>query len=338
MYKYKYIALYLGLLLTLITGCEKIAGDGNLPEDLEDALENTGVSVEVIEIHSLDLIEGENAKVTIYSKILDYKGGNNIEKVELYLYSFNLKNGVESQTLKEDPVKLLDLPLDSLEVFEDGLSGVFNLELTDLLEKLPVKVPINELRPEDSFIIQWHVSLKTGTKITETCERDNKGDLRNLCYDIRLVKTLPNDMFSGEYRFTQLDSSSLSDNYTGWVEIFEDMQFEAALSVVNNTTREFKAEYLGNAWSELGVEERISSIPIMFDIKGNPTENAVTVSYEISSGLGCDDGPLKIGPEKENVSYFDEEDDSEFIFVVTDNTEGVCDSKPKQVQFLVEKL
>lgn len=338
MYKYEYIALYVGIFLLFMTGCEKIAGDGYLPGELDEALENTGATIEVGEIRPVDVNDIEDIRQWIIIYIYDYKGGDNIDGVEIYLNAMDLYGGELNMDLSDDPLKLFEIPMDHLDPFKDGLVGRVPITINELFNNFPVEISKEKLETEDLFEIQWQIKLKSGITVTEKCQKksDKKRIEQSFCSEIQFFEGLQDDKFIGNYRFTQLDPSSLSD--IGIDAVYDSMQFVSELTLGGtseiSSVRVFEAIYLGSNGFELKSEQ-----PILFTVRSYQEENKVTFGSTKRTGYQCEGGPgLSLGPEEVHLSSFDKEDDSEFILAITDNVLGDCAAEPKQVRFLVEKL
>ncbi len=318
-------SLFIITLLIAAVSCDSSSGP-----DLVDAEE-----VEVDFFFNLqqpfDLLLGKDAVLEGRITVIDEPQDNEVDGVYIYLYSLSVSSQDLDLDLSESPVKLYQISGEPFAATEDGASGIITVPLADVVDNLPAEIVTNQLTPGDIMGLQWRVRLNNGLKVSEYCSGDS-ADNKNYCTDVEMVHSLPEGAFTGLYTFTQLDSSSVY--LTGTVDepqLFSGMQFESELVPVQNwygDQRMFRAEYLKFLGYNVG--------PFDYVLKFDVASGSVTLRDFRGTGLGCSTS-MTLGAEKEPLSSFDMNDDSEFVMALTDNTEGDCSSPPVQVRFHVQK-
>jgi len=308
-----------------------------MPVPLDEAMENTGVKLQFISIETFDLIDGDDAHMNIQLHLIDNMGGENIKRVDLYLYSMTVKGGEYTLNLTDDPVKLFELSTGLLHATEDGLHGTYTIPLIKVNENLPVEVTFDDIMEHDSYGFQWRIELNNGLTVTEKCGAGISGGVYRpytFCSSVQVIKSLPEELFTGEYQFTQLNPGSLGPEL-GVPQVYSAMQFNAELIVdpANSINgRVFQEAYL----DYFGASPHDNQI--IFATANDTENNSVTLEGLFNSGFSCDDGTaLYLAPEGEQLSQFELDDDSSFTMVIRENPEGACGGTPVDVIFEVVK-
>lgn len=324
--------LLLVMFLVAAISCDLLTGEKEMLIPMDETMENTGVQLQFTSIETFDLIDGDDAQLNIQINLIDYLGGENINRVDLYLYSMSVKGGEYTLNLAEDPVKLFELPIDHLHASEDGLHGSFTIFLKEVIDKLTVELMFDDIVEHDVFVLQWRIGLNNGLTITDKNCSGKPGIFQTdkFCSKVQVINSLPEFLFTGNYRFSQQNEATFGAVYTS-------ENFEAELRVNHSNKingRIFDAEYLGQFGFGVGKRPQ----PIIFLSKKDTSNNSVTLEATVGAGLGCSDLGLFVGPEREHNSHFERSDDSKFTLGITENTEGDCGASPVQVVFDVDKL
>lgn len=249
------------------------------------------------------------------------KVGDFLKDITFFI-SFN--NHVRS--IFKEEILLEKVPVSEMTVNEltKNLNYTLKLTLDSALDKLdlsPDMVGVN-----DQFTIDWDINLKDGKTLNPKCPHQPVGINTIPCdLNIEITRTLPENSFTGLYRFEQQDPGPLG------MWLFSE-SFEAELTSNPDNIlygRTFKAKPYADNFSELDS----ISVPILY-------ERNITISRFLGTGYECsNEAEVEIGPVPPSQQYeADLSDDSEFILVIEENALGLCGAESEVAVFSATKV
>jgi len=331
----KYLKYILtSVILFAMVSCDMFS-DPDLPIPLDETMDNTGAFLRILDIETagFDLLEIQDAAFVFTAEYWDNEGQSLLDEVVFY----SNFTAAEGQIPDVERTMIKSYSLD--EFGENPDSGwpmkTFEISITEVNAILGIDEEDNLLG--DRYRIDWVLELTDGRSFTSaemspaiTGGFFNSPGARN----VDVVAAIPEEDFVGTYLFTQTNTASLGPVF-GVPMLYGAMQFEADLSVDPNNTlngRVFQAAYL----AAFGVSPHTNAITVA--LANDTDNNSVTLSGVFNSGLGCGGPSLQIGPENDQSSQFDLDDDSSFTMTIYDNIESACGGSPVDVIFEVEKL
>ena len=136
------------------------------------------------------------------------------------------------------------------------------------------------------------------------------------------------NLFSGLYQIEQSRvSNSVASAYAnGW--LFNESQTSTVIFHATGTgnTISFAAQPL----AVFGTATRVYTLEF--------TDETVTLNASIPTGLGCGGIAIQYGPATEVMGSYDPEDDSEFTFVIRENTLGACGQPYDEILFTATRV
>jgi len=328
----KYLKYILSsVILFAIVSCDAFS-DPDLPIPLDETMENTGAFLRIIDVESaaFDILNLNTAAFVFNGEYWDDEDQSLLDNVQFY------SNYRAAEDQRPDVGRTLVKTYDAADFGTNDATGWpsqrFEITIAEINDVMGIDGPTENLLG-DRYQLDWVLNLTDGRSFTSdemspaiTGGFFNSPNQRN----VDVVAAIPEDEFVGLYQFTQLDAGDFGLVYTTAV-------FEAEITIDPANTingRVFREEYLGALGFEVGPRDQPFTVALANDI----ANNSVTLSTTVGAGLGCSPLGLFVGPEQENVSDFDLDDDSSFIFGLTENVEGDCGGAPTPVRFLVEKL
>lgn len=238
-----------------------------------------------------------------------------------FLISFRNYNG----TIERD-----DVLLDKVSVSEmvrnketGNLNYTLYLNLEAALQHLDLDP--DEVGVNDRFTIDWEMKLKDGKKLNPKCPDWPVNSDSKLCeVSIPLSHSLPEDSFTGRYRFEQQEVGP----FGMW--LFSET-FEAVLSVDPDNPfsgRQFKAVPYSAAGD-------LDSVLVTLGFG----RNATTVR-DIGTGYVCAPGAeVHVGPARPlHQNEVNLKDDSRFTLILNENSSGDCGVPEEVIAFTVTKI
>jgi len=326
--KYIFVPALIGILIS----CDAFS-DPDLPIPLDETMENTGAFLRVLNVETaaFDILNLETAAYEFSAEYWDDEGQTLLDNVTFYA-SYQSVDGSE---VERASFKTVDFSEFSEHETSGWPSNNFSLAIADINAALGIAAEDNSLG--DRYQIDWTLNLTDGRSFTvdDMSPAISGGFFNSPSFaNVDVSARIEPELFVGTYRFTQQNNGSLGPVF-GVPNVYSAMEFEAELSVDPNNDfngRVFEEAYLaafGNS---------PHSNPIIIRLAEDTDNNSVTLASSYNSGLGCGGPALQLGAETQQVSQFDLEDDSEFIFALTENTESACGGSPTVVTFLVERI
>ncbi|REL29106.1 hypothetical protein DYD21_14710 [Rhodohalobacter sp. SW132] len=308
--------------------------DPDLPIPLDETMENTGAFLRVLEVETaaFDILNLETAAYEFSAEYWDDEGQSLLDNVTFYASYQSVDGSVE---LDRASFKTVNFSEFSEHETSGWPSANFSLAIADINAALGIDAEDNSLG--DRYQIDWTLNLTDGRSFTvdDMSPAVSGGFFNSPSFaNVDVSARIEPELFVGTYRFTQQNNGSLGPVF-GVPNVYSGMEFEADLAVDPNNDfngRVFEEAYL----AAFGAGAHSNQIIIR--LAEDTDNNSVTLAGSFNSGLSCGGPPLQIGPETQQLSQFDLEDDSEFTFALNDNTESACGGSPTMVTFQVEKI
>lgn len=326
----KYLKYILtSVILFAMVSCDMFS-DPDLPIPLDETMDNTGAFLRILDVETagFDILEIQDAAFVFTGEYWDNEGQSLLDEIVFY----SNYRAAEGQIPDVDRTMIKSYTLaDFGENPDNGWPlKTFEISITEINAVLGIDEADNLLG--DRYRIDWVLELTDGRSFSaEEMSPAITGGFFNSpgARNVDVVAQVPENMFVGPYEFTQLDPGDFG-------LVYSDATFTADLSIDPNNTlngRVFQEEYLGALGFNVGPRDQ----PMVLALANDTDNNVATLSTIVGSGLACSALGLSIGPERENISQFDIEDDSGFTFGITENTEGDCGGAPSPVSFDVVK-
>lgn len=314
------------VLLISLAGCS--VNEENFPVPLDEVLNNNGAYLRILSVESagFDILDLENAAYVIETEVFDREEGDLFESVEFYV-SYTSSDG---QTIAEtsEPVKTYTAG----DFTRGGVNNLPQATITIAIDDVlgPLGLTSDDILIGDLFRVRWDLNLTDGRTFSadDASTVITGGAFFSSPYlaNVNVVAAIPQDQFVGSYSITQ--------NEPGFGPlVYEAETIDIELTVDPNNTlngRTYSAEYLASLGFAVGPETHSIAIALAND----SADNSVTLTANVGSGLACAGGPeIVLGPEEENISGFDINDDSQFVLGVTDNALAACGGSPAQISF-----
>lgn len=339
--KYNITSLLVVLLLVIVTGCDSLTGDPDLPIPLNETLDrdNTGAFLRILDVSSAAINIGDlsSAKYEFTGEVSDIDDGQRVETINFYA-SYTNKDRTVSLDETDSPV--VSVSASELSVSdESGLPrGTFTIPATDMMNALGLQN--SDISIGDLFDIRMELVLKDGTTFSnDDVSPAVTGGFYSSPMFVRapVVIDIPDDKFTGTYQFKQEDPGptiawasqfTSGSNPNGWIwesqSSPETFTVEIKPDPQNDLNgRVFTATYL----EEWGYGE--SQHAIAFG------DGTVTMGRETDNGLGCG-ANITVGAAPGTGSY-NFNDDSQFTLTVLENAREDCGFPSTEVSFTVTK-
>lgn len=313
------------VLLISLAGCS--VNEENFPVPLDEVLNNNGAYLRILSVESagFDILDLENAAYVIETEVFDREEGDLFESVEFYV-SYTSSDG---QTIAEtsDPVKTYTAG----DFTRGGVNNLPQATITIAIDDVlgPLGLTSDDILIGDLFRVRWDLNLTDGRTFSadDASTVITGGAFFSSPYlaNVNVVAAIPQDQFVGSYSITQNQPG-------GFGLVYDAETTDIELTVDPNNTlngRTYSAEYLASLGFAVGPETHQIAIALAND----PANNSVTLTANVGSGLSCGGPEIVLGPEEENISGFDINDDSQFVLGVTDNALSACGGGPAQISF-----
>lgn len=320
-------------ILVSLVSCDAF-NDPDLPIPLDETMDNTGAFLRIVDVETaaFDILTIEEAGYVFTAEYWDNEGQSLLDNVQFYSNYTGAEFTGDAPEIGRTLFKTVQFSEFTSGETETGWpSKRFELTVADINAAMGISSDDNLLG--DRYQIDWVLNLTDGRTFTSA---DMSPAITGGFFsspnaaNVSVVAKIPEDEFVGPYEFTQLGAGTFGVVYSAAV-------FEADLRVnpendING--RIFDEEYLGTLGFDVGDRPQ----PFAISLANDTANNSVTLTTNVGAGLGCSALGLYVGPEREQDSQFDLDDDSDFLFNITENAEGDCGAPPTQVLFNVVKL
>lgn len=335
---FKYLLLF--VVIGVLSSCD-LFDEPDLPIPMDETLDNTGAFLRVLTVESdgFDYLDLENSEYSFTGEIDDIEDGDTVEDIEFFV-SYD---GVDGSAVEEELVKTVNVDdMDRSE--ESGLyRKTFVITAEDAVEALGIS--FDDVMIGDDFGLRWKLNLHDGRSFTAG---DGSGDVEGGgFYNSPFQSTadvfakIPEDLFVGEYEFTQVEGESIfsdsdhPDSDAAGDYLYNDSEsFVAELEVNEDNPRDGRV-FVAAPYEEAGGE----AVPqqISFMLANDEENNAVTMDGDVGTGFICAVG-VNFGPESEQISQFELEDDGSFTLVINENSGGDCGISDQDIVFEVNRV
>ncbi len=334
MRKLKYIIASMLVVTTLIQ-CDALVGDPELPIPLEETLANTGAFLRVLSVESsgFDVADLAAAAYTFTGELQDVNNGNDVDRVDFYV-AFKPADR-SNPGVGEQPSPIKSYTSDQFTTQASGLpGGQFSVSLNAILSHLSISV--DDLALGDNFEIRWVVVTKDGTTYTNTeASPAVTGGFYQSPYFARagVVQSIPENIFVGEYTFTQLNNGATFNPLFG-ATFTGEMQVDASNTlngrIINSVA--YLPQFGGFNFDMPFTFFRFQDFQTF-----TAADNWVSFPGVVNPSVGCGIGLVFDNVPDPAKSSFDVDDDSQFTFTIIDNANSDCGGAPAEVQFTATK-
>ncbi len=335
---FKYLPLI--VVVGVLSSCD-LFDEPDMPIPMDETLENTGAFLRVLSVESdgFDYLDLDNSEYAFTGEIDDIEDGETIDEIVFYV-SYE---GVDGSEAEEEQIKTVDVD-DMSRSEESGLyRQTFVITAEDAADALGLS--FDDIMIGDDFSLRWQLNLHDGRSFTAG---DGSGDVEGGGFynspfqaTADVFAEIPEDLFVGEYEFTQVEGeSNFSDSDHPDSEdagdyLYNDSEsFVTELSVNEDNPRDGRV-FEAAPYEEVG--GGASPQPIRFMLANDEENNAVTMDGDVGTGFSCAVG-VNFGPEDEQNSQFDLDDDDSFILVINENSGGDCGISDQDIVFEVNRV
>lgn len=246
--------------------------------------------------------------------------GDFLNEIRFFISFINYNGSIERDEVLLDKVTVSEMTRDEETA---KLNHTLYLTLEAALQHLDLDA--DEVGVNDRFTIDWEMKLTNGTTLNPKCPDGPVGTHPVLCeVSIPLSHSLPEDSFTGRYRFEQQEVGP----FGMW--LFSET-FEATLSLDPDNPfsgRQFKAVPYSNT-SDLDS----ILIPLTFG-RIATTVRGIGTGYVCAPGAEVHVGPARPLPQYE----VNLKDDSRFTLILNENSSGACGVPEEVIAFTVTKI